>query len=207
METEGPDLSIINSGVPGARPEAETRALHFAVQAHGEQMDKYLKQPYIVHPIKIAQFMVMFEQRTEVVQAALLHDVVEDTKFTILDIRKEFGDDVAGLVNWLTDQYADLKHGNRSLRKRWERERFSNAPADAQTIKYADLIDNANSIFQHDKPFAKVYIREMRETLSVATRGFPVLYALARRVVDSIQIHNKWPDPATTALAMQGPIH
>ena len=198
---------LINAGVPGTRPEQEAYALHYAIQAHGDQQDKYMKQPYIVHPIKVAQFMIMFEQRTEVVQAALLHDVVEDTDKTILDIRKEFGDEVASLVNWLTDQYADPAQGNRWNRKRWERERFIRAPAEAHTIKYADLIDNANSIWQHDKPFSKTYIREMHATLSVCTKGNHVLYAVGRRIVDSIQIHNRWPDPEKTALDMQGFVH
>ena len=198
---------LINAGVPGTRPEAEARALHFAVQAHGQQQDKYQEQPYIVHPVKVAQFMIMFEQRTEVVQAALLHDVVEDTDATILDIKREFGDDVAALVNWVTDQYIDPSAGNRAMRKRWERERFIRSPAEAQTIKYADLIDNANSIWQHDKPFSKVYIREMKEILSVCRKGNEVLYAIGRRIVDSIQIHNRWPDPEKTAMDMQGFIH
>lgn len=200
-------MEIINAGVPGTRPEAEARALHFAVQAHGDQQDKYMKQPYIVHPIKVAQFMIMFEQRTEVVQAALLHDVVEDTPRTILDIRQEFGDDVASLVNWLTDQYVDHSAGNRAMRKRWERERFRRSPAEAQTIKYADLIDNANSIWQHDKPFSKIFIREMRQTLLTCNKGNHVLYAVGRRIVDSVEIHNKWPDPEKTAMDMQGYIH
>lgn len=191
----------------GVRPEAETRALHFAIQAHGDQRDKYREQPYIMHPMKVAQFMVMFEQRTEVVQAAFLHDVVEDTDVNILQIRTEFGDEVASLVNWLTDQYSDLSIGNRHKRKQMELERFRGAPPEAQTIKYADMIDNANSIFQHDKPFAKVFVREMRQILLVANQGFPVLYNIAKKVVDSIEIHDKWPDPQLTALAMSRNVH
>jgi (p)ppGpp synthase/HD superfamily hydrolase len=193
---------LINAGVPSERPEAEVRALHYAVQAHGQQTRKYEDDPYIFHVIRVAQFMVMFDQRSEVVQAAFLHDVAEDTSKTILDIRKEFGDDVATLVNWVTNQFDDPSAGNRATRKRYENERAANAPAEAQTIKYADLIDNANSIWKHDKNFAKVYFREMREYLNVCRAGNHVLYAICRRIVDSVQIHHRWPDPEETALEM-----
>lgn len=60
-------------------------------------------QDYIVHPLNVAFILAQIGCDTETVIAGLLHDVVEDTDATIDDIRKEFGDDVATIVNGVTN--------------------------------------------------------------------------------------------------------
>jgi RelA/SpoT family (p)ppGpp synthetase len=78
-----------------------SKALDFAMTAHDGQKRKS-GEPYIVHPILVAAITAAFSNDETMVQAALLHDVVEDTSFDIEDIREAFGEDVAHLVEGLT---------------------------------------------------------------------------------------------------------
>ena len=80
---------------------ATTDALHFAMNAHVGQKRKS-GEPYIVHPILVAAITAAFSNDETMVQAALLHDVVEDTPYTIEDLKEAFGEDVAHLVEGLT---------------------------------------------------------------------------------------------------------
>jgi len=77
------------------------KALDFAMTAHDRQKRKS-GEPYIVHPILVAAITAAFSNDETMVQAALLHDVVEDTDFDIEDLREAFGEDVAHLVEGLT---------------------------------------------------------------------------------------------------------
>jgi RelA/SpoT family (p)ppGpp synthetase len=76
-------------------------ALKLAKKAHDGQFRKS-GEPYIVHPILVAAITASFSNDETMVQAALLHDVVEDTTYELSHIQKEFGDDVALLVEGLT---------------------------------------------------------------------------------------------------------
>jgi (p)ppGpp synthase/HD superfamily hydrolase len=162
--------------------ELEQRARGFARAAHEAvgQRRKYSGEPYIVHPIAVAELVKTVPHSPEMVAAALLHDVVEDTKVGLDEIRAEFGDRVAELVDWLTD-VSRPSHGNRRARKQLDLEHLAKAPAEAQTIKLADLIDNTRSIAVHDKHFWPVYRGEMRALLKVLTRGDQTLQEMARK--------------------------
>lgn len=79
-------------------------AFEFAREAHKEQKRKS-GEPYILHPISVA--LIAAEELkldTNSVTASFLHDVVEDTSYTMKDIRERFGEDVAFLVNTVTKQ-------------------------------------------------------------------------------------------------------
>ena len=83
-------------------------ALRFAIDAHA---DMYRKggAPYIVHPIEVAVIASTMTIDEDVLCAAVLHDVVEDTPVTIDDVREAFGDRVAELVKSETeDKHEDL---------------------------------------------------------------------------------------------------
>lgn len=79
-------------------------AYALAAEAHKEQRRK-TGEPYIIHPIAVARIVAKeLELGANPVIAAFLHDVVEDTDYTIEDIRERFGDDVAFLVGVVTKQ-------------------------------------------------------------------------------------------------------
>lgn len=160
------------------------KARVFATAAHGAvaQLRKYTHEPYIVHPAEVFSIVTTVECSREMMAAAWLHDVVEDTGVTIETIRAEFGEEVAELVGWLTD-VSRPEQGNRATRKAIDRAHTAMAPADAQTIKLADLISNCSSIKEHDEAFAKIYFEEKRLLLEVLTKGNPILLERAKALV------------------------
>lgn len=76
-------------------------AYQFAKQAHGSQT-RSSGEPYIIHPLSVAIILVDLGMDTDTICVGLLHDVVEDTEYTLDDIRKKFGQDVAVLVDGVT---------------------------------------------------------------------------------------------------------
>ena len=160
------------------------RARVFATAAHAavKQVRKYTFEPYIVHPTEVASIVASVPHTNEMLAAAYLHDTVEDTGVSIVDIQVEFGNEVASLVGWLTD-VSKPEQGNRAVRKAIDREHTAMAPAAAQTVKLADLIANSRSILAHDPAFARVYLEEKRMLLEVLTRGDATLMARARSIV------------------------
>ena len=161
------------------------KAQVFAIAAHSavKQVRKYTGEPYYVHPAEVARIVAGVPGSTpNMVAAAWLHDVVEDTGCTYTDIHMNFGIDIAVLVGWLTD-VSKPEDGNRAHRKAIDRAHTAEAPAEAQTIKLADLISNSRSIVQHDPAFAKTYLEEKRLMLEVMTKGDSTLMAEARKYI------------------------
>lgn len=158
---------------------------HFAHTAHDGQKRKYTGEDYIVHPMAVSK-LVKEHGGSKVQQAAaLLHDVVEDTQYTLADIHANFGHEVATLVQWLTDT-SRPEDGNRATRKEIDRKRLESAPAEAQFIKLADMLDNSETIFEFDPSFATVFKREMVQLVDSMTKVVnSSLWIEAKRVLKS----------------------
>ena len=75
------------------------RAIIFATKAHASAVRKGSSLPYIVHPLEAMAIVATITSDQELMAAALLHDVVENTDFSLDDIRREFGNRVADLVD------------------------------------------------------------------------------------------------------------
>jgi (p)ppGpp synthase/HD superfamily hydrolase len=162
--------------------DLEQQALDFAALAHFGQSRKYTGEPYIVHPVAVAEIVRGVRHTSEMIAASYLHDVVEDCNIKLDVIDSIFGSEVKNLVDFLTDISMPW-HGNRATRKRLDRERIAKAPPAAQTIKLADLIDNTQSIKERDPDFWKVYRLEKIALLDIIDRGDPKLMARARALV------------------------
>ena len=140
------------------------RAKMFATGAHASagQKRKYTGSDYIVHPASVAATVAALEDSTpEMVAAAWLHDVVEDTEVTFDQILLEFGAEVCELVKWLTN-VSTPEDGARATRKALDVMHSSLSPAEAQTIKLADILDNTRDINEYDPGFAAQYVKEKR---------------------------------------------
>ena len=155
-----------------------------AGKAHEGQFRKYSGMPYIVHPIEVATIVQEVEHSDEMIAAALLHDVVEDTDYSFEDIAKEVSQEVADLVKGLTD-VSTPEDGNRAVRKAIDKDHLAEQNAEVQTIKLADVISNSKDIKANDPKFAKVYIEEMKALLKVLTKGDKTLYAKAEEIIYS----------------------
>lgn len=157
------------------------KARIFATAAHAAvgQMRKYTNEPYIVHPTEVANMVRGVSGTTpEMISAAYLHDVIEDTNITADTLREEFGDEITELVLWLTD-VSKPEDGNRAVRKAIDLAKVALAPPNAQTIKLADIISNVKSIVEHDPAFATIYLKEKRAQLEVLKEGNQELYKIA----------------------------
>jgi (p)ppGpp synthase/HD superfamily hydrolase len=167
---------------------------NFADEAHGSQVRKYSGERYIVHPIRVMEMVREFKDDLPSLSAALLHDVLEDTPVTqavmesalLRVMEAKHASKTIGLVVELTDVF--VKEGypglNRRSRKEKEAARLASVSADAQSIKYADIIDNVTDIVREDTDFAKVYVSEAKKMLQVMDSGHPVLRGNALAIVD-----------------------
>ncbi|MCD8078593.1 MAG: HD domain-containing protein, partial [Lachnospiraceae bacterium] len=77
------------------------KAYRIAVKQHEGQLRKS-GEPYIIHPLRVAIILAELEMDKESIIAGILHDVVEDTDMTLEDVEREFGSDVALLVDGVT---------------------------------------------------------------------------------------------------------
>jgi (p)ppGpp synthase/HD superfamily hydrolase len=163
------------------------KARIFCVAAHSAvgQIRKYTGEPYHVHPIEVMELVKSTRGATdEMLAASLLHDVLEDTGVTYALLHAEFGLEVADLVLWLSD-VSKPEDGNRSTRKMLDRQHIAAAPAEAQTVKVADLTANTRSILAYDKKFAQVYLEEKRLLMDVLTKADAGLRARALAQLDA----------------------
>ena len=82
-------------------PEALTKAYDFAIKAH-EKQKRDEGTPYIIHPIAVANILTDLKLDSATIATGLLHDTIEDTHATYKSIEKEFGKEVADLVDGVT---------------------------------------------------------------------------------------------------------
>lgn len=170
--------------------EKIARAYSFADRAHGDQKRKYTGEPYINHPVRVAQILLTVNQNTDAICAAFLHDVVEDTPITLDEIGAEFGENVRNLVYYLTD-ISKPSDGNREKRKEIDRLHNANGPPDAQDIKMADMIENGIDISNNDKDFAVVYMKEKELTVEALTKAHPALRVRALQIIEEHKASRK----------------
>jgi len=169
------------------------KAENFAIKAHSRinQRRKYSLEPYDVHLRDVANLLSQITDDKDIIAAAWLHDIVEDTPITHEEIEKEFGREISKLIIELTD-ITKPSDGNRKTRKNIELKRLATISKRAKTIKLADLIDNATDISIHDPKFAIVFLSEMEEMLKVLEGGEPALFQKAKNTLELCkkQIYN-----------------
>ena len=91
------------------------KAIRFAAAAHKGMVRKGNNQPYIFHPLEVLNLVSMMTDDDDILCAAVLHDTVEDTAASIEDIKNEFGDRVAKLVGYESEN----KRGNVNKAATW----------------------------------------------------------------------------------------
>ena len=124
------------------------RAIGFAVRAHAGIERRGKGFPYIVHPLEAVAIVATMTSDQELLAAAALHDVVEDTDFTIGDIRAAFGDRVASIVDKETDvEMAGVDAGESwHARKQAAIDRLAAAPRDVKMVALGDKLSNMRAI-------------------------------------------------------------
>ena len=120
------------------------RAIHAALEAHDGQYRKNGDGvPYIVHPLQVALYLARAGCAEHVVLAGVLHDVVEDCEsWTVARVAEEFGEEVAGIVDDLTED-KDLGWDER---KQWAVDHVPEMREGAVAVKAADKLQNLSSL-------------------------------------------------------------
>lgn len=165
--------------------------LSYCKKAHGDQIRKYLKIPYWVHPQEVSEIVKTIEftpnychTKEEIYAAAMFHDIIEDTDVTPEKMTLDFNERITELVLQVTNvsKYSD---GNRALRNYIEIRHLSNGCPCGKTIKLADLISNTQSILTFDKGFAIVYLKEKEKLLPYLSQGAPELFEIASKILET----------------------
>lgn len=147
--------------------DLEEKASRFAIKSHEGQFRKDGVTPYVSHPMRVrsrASFHPMFTP--EMGAAAFLHDVVEDCGVTVEQLRDQFGDKVAELVDWMTNRSKQTGLP-REKRKKIDRDRLAKAPQDAKILKLFDRVDNLSDAAAFQGSFRKLYANESLELVKI----------------------------------------
>ena len=158
-------INKIKSYNPEADIDFLMKAYSFSHKAHQNQK-RYSGQPYLSHPLEVADILADLNMDTITIVAALLHDVVEDTQVKLEEINDAFGEEVAMLVNGVT------KLSKISFRTQEERQvesfrkMFLAIAEDIRVIliKLADRLNNMSTL--KFMPAAK-RLKKARETLDI----------------------------------------
>ena len=146
--------------LPAADADAVARAVEFAVRYHGDQT-RPTGAPYAEHLLEALEVLVRGAGVTDpgILQAAVLHDVVEDTPCTIDEVRRAFGGRVAELVAWVTKP-ATEEGADRRAAKEAYLGRLQEAPDDAVLVKLADRASNVQTLRNLGLPKQRQYYAE-----------------------------------------------
>ena len=142
------------------------RAYKVAKEAHEGQFRKS-GEPYIIHPLCVAIILAELELDKESIIAGLLHDVVEDTVMTSEDVAREFGDEVALLVDGVTKlTQLNYQHDKIEVQAENLRKMFLAMAKDIRVImiKLADRLHNMRTM-QYQSPAKQV--EKSRETMDI----------------------------------------
>jgi guanosine-3',5'-bis(diphosphate) 3'-pyrophosphohydrolase len=150
----------LRAQLPAADADAVARAAAFAIEWHGAQT-RPTGAPYAEHLLEALEVLVRGAGVTdpEILQAAVLHDVVEDTPCAIDDVRREFGPRVAELVDWVTKPDPPAG-GDRTAAKEAYLTRLQDAPDDAIVVKLADRVSNVQTLRNLRPPKQRQYYAE-----------------------------------------------
>lgn len=132
--------------------EQVQKAFEYAANAH-KGMRRRSGEPFILHPIAVAQIVVSgISLGYKSICAALLHDVVEDTEYTVEDVRRNFGDKIASLVDGLNQIRTVLDQEDKAKERSTQAESFKrilltlNDDVRVVLIKMADRLQNCRTL-------------------------------------------------------------
>ena len=124
------------------------KAMHFAIDAHANTERRGKGFPYSIHLMEAVEIAATITSDQEILAATALHDTIEDTDVTLEQLREEFGDRVAALVEAESDKFANgfSERDSWTDRKKAALERLANAPYDAKIVAMGDKLSNMRAI-------------------------------------------------------------
>ena len=119
-------------------------AIKFAVEAHSGTERRGKGYPYIIHPMEAAAIVATVTNDQEMLAAAILHDTVEDTDVTLEQLREQFGERVAVLVQHETAPVSEDMPWH--LRKEAQIAQLAAAPYESKVVAIGDKLSNLRAI-------------------------------------------------------------
>lgn len=141
-------------------------AAQFATEKHEGQKRKFSGKDYIVHPLSVANLVSRYTNNGEVIEAAILHDTIEDTDTTYQEIQTTFNTRVANLVQELSNDPDQIKSLGKTV---YMRKKMGTLTPEALLIKLADRLDNVSDFAEPS--FREVILKDEK------TRTWALNYA------------------------------
>lgn len=165
-------------------------AIGFATAAHIKQKRKYTGEPFVWHPIRVAEMVEKHRADVVIVTGTILHDTIEDCGITADEIAHNFGARVAKLVEELTNPSKKFPQLKRAERKQMDFDHIQKASPSAKLVKLCDRIDNLSDMGQcPDEDFRRLYAQESERLLDACMGTNEVLEQMLFNV-----IHNTYTD-------------
>lgn len=183
--------------------DMKEKAKLFAIKAHKGQIRKSDKEkPMIIHPINVANILSEYGYDDNVVAAAYLHDVIEDTKYTKEDLLKEFNEDIVSLVLGATEEDKSLSWEER---KTITIDKVKDLDLRHKVVVCADKISNLEdmriifevngkrdfSAFKRGFDKQKWYYKEVYNSLIYDENKDYVMFSRLKLLIDDIFYDNK----------------
>lgn len=121
------------------------KALQVASKVHRKQCRKNTDIPYITHPVAVGMLLMKAGYGEDLIAAGILHDTVEDTALTLADIEREFGPEIAEIVEGCSEPNKSLPW---KVRKEHTIAFLKTAKADIRVVACADKLHNIRSIIK-----------------------------------------------------------
>ena len=164
-----PLIRTVRTTHPKADIRLIERAYEVAAKCHANQSRKS-GDPYITHPLAVATILAELGMNHDTVCAALLHDTIEDTPYTLDELRRDFGDDIAALVDGVT-KLDKVKYGE-AAQAETVRKMVVAMSRDIRVlvIKLADRLHNMRTLRYLPRPKQE---QKSRETLEIYAPAGP----------------------------------
>jgi guanosine-3',5'-bis(diphosphate) 3'-pyrophosphohydrolase len=164
--------------LPAATCDKVAEAVTFALHFHGDQK-RPTGAPYVEHLLEALEVLVRGAAVADqdVLCAAVLHDVVEDTPCTIADVRAAFGNRVADMVGWVTKPETEDGADKKAVKEAYLK-RLADAPDDAILVKLADRASNVQTLRNLPLPKQRDYFAQTVSYIMplAASRGWWALW-------------------------------
>lgn len=162
------------------------KAIKFAEAKHDGQVRKGSNLPYVTHPINVSYLLAKFKQSKnleELMVAAILHDTIEDTNTTFIEIATEFSPLVASLVLELTSDEKEIK---RVGKREYLKKKMIGISNYGLVLKLVDRLSNIM-----DKPWKK-YIEETEEIMAYISEKRTLTKTQTAIVAEILSVTKKW---------------
>ncbi|GJL94732.1 MAG: GTP pyrophosphokinase [Hyphococcus sp.] len=200
-------IDLVKAYDPSADEKVLNKAYVFAMKAHGDQM-RQSGDPYFSHPLAVAAILTELNADPATVATALLHDVVEDTDYTLDDIHKHFGPEIAQLVDGVT-KLSQIELRDEASKQAENFRKFVMAMADdvrVLLVKLADRLHNMRTLY---------HIKKAEKRRRIAMETMEIYAPLAGRIgvqrireeLEDISFRELSPDAFATIKARLDDLH